>query len=57
MKVKELIELLKQCNQEKPITVFSPDAKPFDIDSVIVDKDGEKELSHINLKESDGSMI
>ena len=57
MKVKELIELLKQCNQEKPIVIFTPDAIPYEVENVIVDKNEEQQLSHINLKEPDNGMI
>ena len=53
MKVKELIELLKQCPQEISITVFDDESRPYEIESVIVCD----EFSHIILKEPEGSML
>ena len=57
MKVKDLIEVLTQCNPDIPIIVFGDDSRPYEIESVTVDKEGNGELSHINLKELDGSMV
>lgn len=52
MTVKGLIELLKQCDQECSIVVFTPDAIPYEIDEVITGQ----VLPHINLKEPEGGM-
>lgn len=52
MKVKQLIEMLKQFNQEYEVILFN-DTVPYQIDRVVVDCDprGNGELSHIVISQ------
>lgn len=51
MTVKELIEKLKECNQNQEITVFNEESIPYRIKSVTVDKHGNLELSYIAIEQ------
>ena len=51
MIVRELIEALQDCNQDKEITVFDEESIPYKIKYVAIDKHGNGEMSFIAIEQ------